>query len=168
MIIYTSYSKSLVSELIIRVYAGRKMNIQSFPDQAPNRYLLVQSQQWKHQSNLWNLFKVNNKATERRQWSRSGVLIVNFEEISLHTIFQCFYCWLWANKCRLGSNTLNNLWRPETGLNDCFKVLERKEEKLVMRHWKVTRKIVVHKYFIGVYWHYELRVRDIGLLSRGY
>ena len=26
-----------------------------------SRYLPVQSQQWKHQSNVWNLFKVNNK-----------------------------------------------------------------------------------------------------------
>ena len=30
----------------------------------PNRYLLVQSQQWKHQNNLWILFKVNNKDTK--------------------------------------------------------------------------------------------------------
>ena len=28
---------------------------------APIRYLLVQSQQYKHQNDVWNLFKVNNK-----------------------------------------------------------------------------------------------------------
>ena len=29
-----------------------------------------------------NMFKVNNKTPERRQWSRSGVFIVNNEHIS--------------------------------------------------------------------------------------
>ena len=33
----------------------------------------VQSQQWKHQNNVWNLFKVN---------LRSGVFVANFEQIS--------------------------------------------------------------------------------------
>ena len=28
-----------------------------------SRYLLVPSQYWKHQKNLWNLFKVNSKDT---------------------------------------------------------------------------------------------------------
>ena len=27
----------------------------------PNRHLLVRSQQWKHKSNVLNLFKINNK-----------------------------------------------------------------------------------------------------------
>ena len=27
----------------------------------PRRNLLAQSEQWKHQSNVWNLFKINNK-----------------------------------------------------------------------------------------------------------
>ena len=35
--------------------------------------LYVQSQQWKHQNNVWNLFKVN---------LRSGVFVANFEQIS--------------------------------------------------------------------------------------
>ena len=29
----------------------------------PSWYLLAQSQQWKYQNNVWNLFKVNNKDT---------------------------------------------------------------------------------------------------------
>ena len=29
----------------------------------PNIHLLVQSQRWEHQENVWNLFKVNNKDT---------------------------------------------------------------------------------------------------------
>ena len=35
--------------------------------------LYLQSQQWKHQNNVWNLFKVN---------LRSGVFVANFEQIS--------------------------------------------------------------------------------------
>ena len=35
--------------------------------------LYVKSQQWKHQNTVWNLFKVN---------LRSGVFVVNFEQIS--------------------------------------------------------------------------------------
>ena len=34
---------------------------------------IVQSQKWEHQNNVWNQFKVN---------SRSGVFVVNFEQIS--------------------------------------------------------------------------------------
>ena len=32
-------------------------------DAGPSQHLLVQNQQWKHQKNIWNLFKVNNKDT---------------------------------------------------------------------------------------------------------
>ena len=32
-------------------------------DKNPTGILLVQSQQWKHQNNVWNLFKVNNRDT---------------------------------------------------------------------------------------------------------
>ena len=45
------------------------------------RYLLVQSQQWKHQSNMWNLFYGNNKDTRTTQWRRCGVFSVTFEQI---------------------------------------------------------------------------------------
>ena len=31
-------------------------------------YLLVQSQQWKHQNNAWNLFKVNSKDARTTSW----------------------------------------------------------------------------------------------------
>ena len=41
-----------------------------------------QNEQLKHQSDVWNLFKVNIEGPERRQWSRSSVFIVNFEQIS--------------------------------------------------------------------------------------
>ena len=39
-------------------------------------------QQWRHQNNVWNLFKVINKDTRMTSWRRSDVFIVNFEQIS--------------------------------------------------------------------------------------
>ena len=72
----------------------------------PKRHSLVQSRQWKQQSIVRNLFKVKEKTPKRRQWRRSGVFIVNFEQITplLHftPLFWCFHCWLWRSKCRLG------------------------------------------------------------------
>ena len=40
-----------------------------------------------------NLFKVNN--TDTRTLNR------------FHTLFWCFYCWLWKSKCRLGKTMIN-------------------------------------------------------------
>ena len=42
----------------------------------PSWHLLVQSQQWKHQNNVWNMFKVNNKDTKTTSL----------------TSFWCLYC----------------------------------------------------------------------------
>ena len=42
----------------------------------PIQYLLIQSQQWKHQKKVPSMFKVNNKETKR----------------TLMTLFWCFYC----------------------------------------------------------------------------
>ena len=53
----------------------------------PIWHLFVQTQQWNHQSNVWNLFKVNNKDP------RHG----------FHRLLWCLYCWLWTSKCRLGN-----------------------------------------------------------------
>ena len=38
------------------------------PVRLPRGHLLVQGQQWKHQNNVWNIFKVNNKTWEWREW----------------------------------------------------------------------------------------------------
>ena len=68
----------------------------------PNRHLLINSQQWKQQDNVWNILKVKNKETRTTLTSKfqlltyqpgmlfliSGVFIVNFEHI-LH-ILQIF------------------------------------------------------------------------------
>ena len=48
-------------------------------------HLFVQHQQWKHQENVWNLLKVNNKDTRM-------------------TSLMCLYCSLWANKCRMDNS----------------------------------------------------------------
>ena len=76
----------------------------------PIHHLHVQSQQWKHQNNVWNLFKVNNKdyrttslTTERRH--------------IFHTLFWCYHCWLWTSECHLGSLILR-LFEPSTRHND--------------------------------------------------
>ena len=57
------------------------------PGRPPTRYLFVQSQQWKHQNNARNLFKVNNKDT--RTTSTDVIVLV-------------FPLLLWTSKCRLG------------------------------------------------------------------
>ena len=48
------------------------------------RHLLVQSQHWKQQNDVWNLLKSAIKTPERCQWRLSGVFIdnFNFEQIS--------------------------------------------------------------------------------------
>ena len=44
----------------------------------PTLYLLVLSQQWKHQNNLQNLLKLAMKTPERRHRCQSGVFIFKF------------------------------------------------------------------------------------------
>ena len=68
-----------------------------------SQHVLVQSQQWKHQNNKWNLFKVNNKDTRTTNDVFDIILvsffIVNCEQI-LH-IFLVFPYWHSTSKCRL-------------------------------------------------------------------
>ena len=40
---------------------------------------LAQSQEWKHQNNVWNLLI---ETLDTCQWRRSDVFIINFEQIS--------------------------------------------------------------------------------------
>ena len=44
--------------------------------------LPVQIQKWKHQKNVWNLYKLTIKTLEQRRWRYFGVFVVNFEQIS--------------------------------------------------------------------------------------
>ena len=64
----------------------------------PIQHLLVQSQQWKHQSNAWNMIKNN-----RHQNSVNDVVLL-FLLLTLnryHTLLWCLHCWLWTNKSQL-------------------------------------------------------------------
>ena len=45
-----------------------------------SRYLLNQSQQWKHQGNVWNMFKVNNKDNKNKHCS--GVSSFDFQQVN--------------------------------------------------------------------------------------
>ena len=58
-----------------------------------SRQLLVQSQQRKHQNNVWNLFKVNNKDTRRTS----------------ATSLWCLYCWLWIDFTHCSSVSIVDL-----------------------------------------------------------
>ena len=63
----------------------------------PSRHFLVQSQQSKHQSNVWNLFKVNNEDT--RTTSDANLVSLSLTLNRFHTLFWCFHYWLWTVKC---------------------------------------------------------------------
>ena len=62
----------------------------------PSHHLLAQIQQWMCEI----CSKETIKMSEKSQWRRSGVFIVNFEQIS-HNVLAFPY--LILNKCRLGS-----------------------------------------------------------------
>ena len=60
----------------------------------PCRHLLVQSRQWKQQTNVWNLFAVKNKDT-----ITTWLLTLN----KFLTLLWSFHEWLGTCKCRHGS-----------------------------------------------------------------
>ena len=68
-------------------------------------HLLVQIQQWRHQENVWYLFKFNNKAT--RMQNDVSVFIVNCDKI-LH-IALIFVYWLWTSNCCLLKSFANSV-----------------------------------------------------------
>ena len=76
-----------ISKLFFRKPPGGFFYQKQIRPLQPSRDILVQSQQWKHQSNVWNLFKVNNKDT------RTSMTLNRF-----HSLFWCFYYWLPAGK----------------------------------------------------------------------
>ena len=62
-------------------------------------HLHVQSQQWKHQNNKRNLFKINNKGT-----NTTSFIVVIHVPVSLlstlnrfYTLYWYFHFWLWPN-----------------------------------------------------------------------
>ena len=73
-----------------------KCNIENILSQLiwPTQYLHVQSQQWKHQNNVWNLSIINNK-------DKFVVLVsLLLTMIKFHRLFCCFHFWLWTSKYR--------------------------------------------------------------------
>ena len=73
----------------------------------PSWHLLIQGQQWKHQNNDWNFFKVNRKTWKPRHWR----FIVNFKQIS-HIVLKFSLVTL-TKKNRLGYKDINFnvLWK---------------------------------------------------------
>ena len=63
-------------------------------------YLIVQSQQWKHQNNVWNLFKVNKKDTSA-PFLYPLKTSENFDFLTFSGGIEmehcCLYCWLWID-----------------------------------------------------------------------
>ena len=72
----------ICKSLIKTCYGKVKVILKKHDLNKPSRHLRVQIQQWKHQGNVCNLFKVNCKDTSMLSWSRSGVSIVNSEQVS--------------------------------------------------------------------------------------
>ena len=59
----------------------------------PSRYLLVQSQQWKHQKNQCNIYEFTDVVL--------STLLMTLNKF--HALFWCLHCWIWRSSCRLGS-----------------------------------------------------------------
>ena len=57
---------------------------------------------WKHQNNVQNLSKVNNKDTK----TTSMTLTSN----RFHILLGCFRCWLWTSKCQFDKACFNKFW----------------------------------------------------------
>ena len=57
-------------------------------------------QQWKQQSNVWNLFKINNKDQNDVKAVTLVSLLLTLNRINV--LFRCFNRWSWTSKYRLG------------------------------------------------------------------
>ena len=73
-------SKYLIS--VKRLLSENHQLFQGHSKTIIKKRLPVQSEQWEHQENLWNMLKVNNKDTEPHHCRRSVVFIVNFKYFS--------------------------------------------------------------------------------------
>ena len=63
----------------------------------PSRHILVQSQLWKHQNNVWNAFKVNNKENRTTSLTPFWCLCL----LALNKFHKLFWCFYWKSKYRL-------------------------------------------------------------------
>ena len=75
-----------------------------------NRILVVRSQQWEHQNNVWSLFNINNKYTRTTfwglycQWRHSGFSIVNFKQVLQNSFDFSFVAFEQVNVSLIGLN----------------------------------------------------------------
>ena len=94
------------------------------------RYLLARSQKWKHQKNVWNLFKVDNNDT-RTTSITSFLCYVNFEHFSVSTVDFKHVNTSWVHKFSLivvslksslseTTITVNNTIKSETYIGKTF------------------------------------------------
>ena len=72
----------------------------------PSRYLLVQNQQWKHQTMYGIFSKLTINTPEWSHWRRSGIFVLNFQQIS-HFAFM-FSLFTSTNKCWDGKQPLQS------------------------------------------------------------
>ena len=92
----------LVSLLLVQTLNMYLPTASNYNREEARRYLLVHSQQWKHQK----IGEICSKSTikkEERYMNR-------YEPMNRsRTFFWCFHCWLWLSKCQLGRNQTRNL-----------------------------------------------------------
>ena len=74
--------------------------------------LKVSNKNTKKKSEIFS--RLTLKTRDRRHWRRSGILLLALKRF--HTLFWCFYCWLWAGKCSQVSklNFSRWLWKHHT------------------------------------------------------
>ena len=104
----------------------------NFPE-GPIQYLLFQSQQWKHQNNVSNKFKVSNKETRTMLMASFWCLVIKVSGISdafRFQIFAFFYIIVFE---------VTHLWRPQKwptndSLTSTIYCLKRVESE---KKWKI-------------------------------
>ena len=73
--------------------------------------------------------KLTIKTPEQCQWRRSGVFIASLKRF--HTLFWCFYCWLWTSKCFLGDGLKIQIYTQLNIFNGSAITKQRREHGLM-------------------------------------
>ena len=81
--------------------------------------------------------KVNNKSPKYVKGPRSGLFIINFEQIP-HFVFLCFYCWTWIGKRRLSRTDRNASWLQSCTQYLCWKLTSSEPAPVSLIHFIVT------------------------------
>ena len=93
-----NYSKFFIFFIwfLNRFFSGKLLLLRQV---RPSWDLLVQIQQWKHQSTMWNLFKANNKVIRMTSLT-SFRCFYSWLWTLFRSLFWCFHCWLWTSRYR--------------------------------------------------------------------